>query len=89
MVELDGRTLPLADCFWIHVDAAGCTWSSTLGENATSAEAAHRHFTPRQRDRDREQRRGWTVHLLTRQQWKAQAEPCFLGTCEHRKQVTA
>lgn len=89
MVELDGQTLPLADCFWIRVDAAGCTYSSLHGDQALTADDAHREFVPRQRDRDREQRQGWTIHLLTRAQWKAQAEPCFMGRCGHRQAATA
>lgn len=89
MVELDGQTLPLARCFWIRVNPAGCTYSSLHGDQALTAEDAHRQFTPRQRDRHRETRQGWSIHLLTREQWKQQAEPCFMGTCEHRKQAAA
>lgn len=89
MVEIDGQTVPLADCFWIRVDVAGCTYSSMHGDQALTAEDAHREFTPRQRDRDRERRQGWSIHLLTHDQWAQQAKPCFTNTCEHGKEAAA
>lgn len=86
LVEIDGETVPLSDCFWIRANAAGCAYSSMwAGASTASADLAYREFVPLKRDRDREVRQGWTVRLLTPAQWREQAAPCFNGKCEHRK----
>ncbi|WP_329114565.1 hypothetical protein [Streptomyces sp. NBC_01353] len=89
MVEIDGQTLPLNDCFWILADTNGCAFASVRGDCAASAEQAHERITPRVRDRAKETKNGQAVRLLTRDQWKQQAEPCFLGRCEHRAEAAA
>ncbi|MFJ1647927.1 hypothetical protein [Streptomyces sp. NPDC088258] len=83
MVQIDGQTIPLKDCFWVLADTTGCVYSSAHGNTAVNEEAAHRHFTPRQHERARHNRQGWTVQLLTPQQWSEQAKPCFMGRCPH------
>lgn len=84
MVIIDGATVRLADCFWVRTDATGCAYSSLHGDMAATAEQAHKEFKPRQRDRDRDTRQGYTVQLLTRYQWDEQVRDCFYGRCEHR-----
>ncbi|MGW6741724.1 hypothetical protein ACWGDX_13515 [Streptomyces sp. NPDC055025] len=85
LVRIDGQTVPLSSCFWVIADPTGCVYSSTRGTTAVDEEAAHRHFTPRQNDRARQNRQVWTVRLLTREQWREQAKPCFLDRCQHAK----
>ncbi|MET9467394.1 hypothetical protein ABZY44_21825 [Streptomyces sp. NPDC006544] len=85
LVEIDGQTVPLTDCFWVRVDKSGCAYGSMVGHAAATPEQAHREFAPRARDRDRDVRQGYTIRLLTREQWRQQAQPCFLGQCVHRK----
>ncbi|WP_158813196.1 hypothetical protein [Streptomyces rimosus] len=85
MVNLDGRTVPLADCHWVLFDADGCAEGSLFGRCAVDEEQAHQELRPLKRDRDREARRGYQVRLLTREQWRRDAKPCLLGRCEHRK----
>lgn len=91
MVQIDGQTLPLADCFWVRFDNTGCAVGSTRpvagGDVIATAEQAHRDFQPRQRDRDRDDRRGYTHELLTREQWKIRARPCFLRQCQHHPAI--
>lgn len=89
MVQIGDEVLPLAQCFWIRVSPSGCVFSSVHGDTALTAADAHKEFTPRQRDRDRETKQGWKVQLVTKAQWKEQAEPCFMRTCEHRQQAAA
>lgn len=84
MVQIDGVTLPLSDCFWVRYNPDGCAVGSLLGECATNEEQAHKEFTSRQRDRDREDRRGYRHELVTREQWQQQAQVCLLGECQHR-----
>lgn len=80
----EGSLAPLSECHWARFSPAGCAHSSAAGDEALTAEDAHRQFQPRQRDRDRETRTGWTVQLLSRAQWKERAASCFYGTCAHR-----
>lgn len=89
LARIDGQTVSLAACFWTLANKHGCTFGSLHGNCAVDEEQAHREFTPRQRDRDRQHREGYTIQLLTKEQWKAQAEPCFMGRCEHRTEAAA
>ncbi|MBB4984961.1 hypothetical protein [Streptomyces nymphaeiformis] len=89
MVQIDDTVIPLSQCFWIRADRTGCVFSSSHGDTAMTAADAHKDFTPRQRDRDRELKNGWTIRLVTRGQWDEQAKPCLMATCEHRKQAAA
>jgi hypothetical protein len=83
IVEIDGQQHDLADCFWVRADANGCAYSSVHGDMASTPEQAHGQMKPSKRDRDRDDRQGYTVRLLTHEQWRAQASPCFHGTCDH------
>ncbi|MFJ4738760.1 hypothetical protein [Streptomyces sp. NPDC088775] len=87
MVQIEGQPTPvrLADCFWVLTDGRGCASGSMVGHSAATEEAAHQDFTPRTRDRDRQTRQGWRVRLLSKEQWRQDAGPCFLGECQHRK----
>lgn len=89
MVQLGDEILPLSQCFWIRANFSGCVFSSSHGDQHLTAEDAHKDFTPRQRDRDRETKQGWTVRLVTKQQWKELAEPCFMGACQHQAKDAA
>ena len=90
MVQIDDETvIPLAQCFWVRISPDNCVFSSSHGDTAMTSEAAHKDFIPKYRDRDRELRNGWRIRLFTREQWKQQAQPCLMGTCEHRKQAAA
>lgn len=89
MVQIGDEVLPLAQCFWIRISPDGCVCSSSYGDTAVTAEAAHKDFIPKARDRDRELRGGWRVRLVTKAQWKEQAEPCLMGTCQHRQEAAA
>lgn len=86
LVDIDGQQHRLADCYWVRLNPDGCAFSSAwAGPSTATAELAHREFVPRKRDRDREIRQGWTVRLLSGDQWREQAQPCFLGKCQHRR----
>jgi hypothetical protein len=85
MLHLGGENVRLADCFWVRFAPTGCAYGSLLGDRAVNEEQAHTELVPRQRDRDRDERQGYRIELLTRQQWRAQAKPCFMGECTHRE----
>lgn len=82
-LQVDGETVRLADCFWVRFNAVGCAYGSLLGDGALNEEQAHKEFKPLKRDRERDIRQGYRIELLTRKQWKQQAEPCFLARCGH------
>jgi hypothetical protein len=84
MVQIDDQTVPLTRCKWVLLDPAGCAFSSSTGDSFVDAEQAHKPWKPRQRDRDRQIRQGWTVQLVTNDAWSTDIAPCFYGTCEHR-----
>ena len=89
IVQIGDTLIPLSQCFWVYADPTGCVYGSSHGNTAINPTEAHKDFTPKQRDRDRELKAGWTIRLVTRKQWDEQALPCIKGTCEHRKQVAA
>ncbi|MGW7597300.1 hypothetical protein [Streptomyces antimycoticus] len=76
--------------FWIRIGPNGCVTGSVL-EAAVGplAEDAHKEFTPRVKDRRREAAEGWRHELVSHAEWKERAEPCFMGTCQHRKQAAS
>jgi hypothetical protein len=84
IVQIGGETLSLRSCHWVLFNGQGCAMASEYGDGATGPEEAHRNFTPRARDRERQIRQGYRVELLSKTQWRAQAGPCFYGTCTHR-----
>lgn len=89
MVEIDGQTVALNDCHWVLFDQDGCAFGSIHGDTALNAEAAHREFAPLKRHREKQIREGYVVRLVSGSQWKAQAEACFFGKCDHVKQAAS
>lgn len=70
--------------FWVRYDPKGHAEGSLLaGMVGPLAEDAHKHFTPRVRDRRREAAEGYTHLLLTSDEWDTKARPCLLGDCGH------
>lgn len=88
LVQIGGQTLPLRSCHWVLFGPNDCAYGSEYGDGASSSDQAHKNFTPRQRDRDKQTRQGYRVELLSKDQWRQQAGPCFYGTCQHRKPET-
>ncbi|WP_435597120.1 hypothetical protein [Streptomyces anulatus] len=91
MVQIDGETYPLADCFWVRANSAGCAVGSVhpvFGDDVIATpQQAQREFSPTKRQRASDDKHGMQHLLLTRQQWDEQAKPCFLGRCNHRLTV--
>ena len=83
LVEINGCTVPLEDCFWVRYEPNGCASGSTHGSEATSTEQAHQRFTATRRERDREQRAGYRHELVTHGTWDTSVKPCLLGKCGH------
>ncbi|MFF7184658.1 hypothetical protein ACFZAR_05365 [Streptomyces sp. NPDC008222] len=73
-VEIDGRLLPLTSCYWIQSAPCGCVVSLTTtaklkGKTVkvlATAEQAHAHLVPSKRERDDDNRRGFTWGLVAK-----------------------
>jgi hypothetical protein len=89
LVRIDGQTLSLRSCHWVLFGPNDCAYASEYGDGAVGPEEAHKNFTPLKRDRDRQSRQGFRVELLSKEQWRKQAGPCFYRTCQHRALETS
>lgn len=84
-VEIDGQTLPLSDCEWVHWAPCGCPVGVTLaGEGyAITEQDAWKMFYARKRESDRGRRKGYRMELATRQRWSAEIMPLMAAPCPH------
>lgn len=94
-VEIDGRTIPLTACYWIQSAPCGCLVSLTTTTKPNgktvkvlaTAEQAHAHLVPSKRERDDENRRGYTWSLVAKDRYHAELANGW--ECdEHRKAVS-
>lgn len=85
LVSIGGETTTLRSCHWVLFGPNDCAYASEYGDGAVDAEQAHKNLRPYKRDRDREIKQGYHVELLSKQQWRQKAGPCFYGTCTHKK----
>jgi hypothetical protein len=69
--------------FGIRIDPSGCVIGSTYAGQHDTADKIHRQFTPGAADRHREREQGWRHEVITHAEWKARAEACVSGECEH------
>lgn len=74
MVQIDGETVPLADCNWSMWAECGCMVAITMAVIDSlvlaTAEQAHKDHSPRKRDRDRETRLGYRWELITTDRYR-------------------
>ncbi|MER5816859.1 hypothetical protein [Streptomyces californicus] len=91
MVQIDGETVPLADCFWVRANRVGCAVGSVLpvsGDDVIATpQQAQREWSTTKRQRAQDAKHGMQHLLLTSKQWDERAKPCFLGRCNHRLTV--
>lgn len=79
-VEIGGRNVPLTDCYWIQSAPCGCLVSLTTTTKSkgktvkvlATAEEAHQHLVPAKRERDDENRRGFTWQLVTKDRYHSE-----------------
>jgi hypothetical protein len=83
MVELDGVTVPLADCRYVLWSACGCPRGATAcGGRVVSEDDAWKSLFPTKRERDWEQKRGMRMELMTHERWVT--EVMRLRECPHK-----
>ncbi|MEU0098186.1 hypothetical protein [Streptomyces sp. NPDC006267] len=91
MVQIEGETYPLTDCFWVRANRVGCAVSSVrpdlYSELIATPERAQREFSPTKRQRAADAKHGMQHLLLSPVQWAERAKPCLVGRCDHRPTV--
>lgn len=80
MVELEGRTVPLNGCQYVLWEACGCPRGVTVAsegppEPVITEDDAWRMSFDRKRDRDRAQRDGLRIELMTKDRWSREVYP--------------
>lgn len=79
-VDADGNTVPLTDCYWIQSAPCSCivalTTTTKLKGKAVkvlaTAEEAHQHMVPSKRERDDDNRRGYTWQPVTKDRYHSE-----------------
>ena len=76
-VAIDGRPVPLDDCIWLQCRPCGCVVAAVVavveGEwTLATADQAHEHLNPTQRDRDRATQAGLTTVPVSSLQYREQ-----------------
>lgn len=90
MVELEGRTVPLNGCQYVLWEACGCPRGVSLASEhrpdpVITEDDAWRMFFDRKRDRERAQRNGLRIELMTHDRYSREVYPLMLQrTCPHR-----
>ena len=83
VVELDGKTVPLADCDWVEWAPCGCPVGTAAGRNVATEGDAWKDFYPREADRERAQKQGYRWELMTHDRWSAEVADLMIAGCPH------
>lgn len=87
MVQIDGETFPLVNCFWVRVNAVGCAVGSVrpdlYADLIATPQQAQREWSSTKRQQAKDEKHGMQHLLLSPKQWNEQAKPCLVGRCGH------
>jgi len=83
LVELDGMSVPLADCDWVEWAPCGCPVGTSRAGSVTTEEDAWKNFYPREGDRERAQAQGYRWELMTHTRWSAEVADWMKAGCPH------
>ena len=83
VVELGGKTVPLADCNWVEWAPCGCPVGTAAGRNVATEEDAWTDFYPQEADRESAQRQGYRWELMTHDRWSAEVADRMIAGCPH------
>lgn len=88
LVELDGATVPLNRCDYVLWQPCGCPRGVTLAGagDVVTEDDAWREFFPRKRDRERAQRSGLRMELMTHERWRNEVSDLMRKGCPHQKE---
>ncbi|GAA3958131.1 hypothetical protein GCM10023085_45760 [Actinomadura viridis] len=91
MVELEGKTVPLAGCQYVLWEACGCPRGVTYAspdrpDPVITEDDAWKEFFARKRERDRVQREGLRMELMTHERYSREVYPLMLKrACPHEE----
>lgn len=95
MVQLEGRTVPLNGCQYVLWEACGCPRGVTVAsegrpEPIVTEDDAWRMFFDYKRDRERAQRNGLRIELMTKDRWSREVMPLMMqANCPHKTTAKA
>ena len=89
LAEIDGEAVPLADCDWVLWAPCGCAPGVLVAREAATEDAAWREFYPKKRDRDRMQRDGYRMELVTHARWREEISELMRTPCPHETEEHA
>lgn len=91
MVQIDGQTHPLSNCTWITWAPCGCpcgALTAAYGDEAhATKEQAWREQYPLKRERDKYQRQGYRLELMSWDRYRAEVD--LSVRCPHAKTKAA
>jgi hypothetical protein len=82
-VEIDGTYVPLDTCDWVLWGPCGCPWGATLARSAPTEDAAWKEFYDRKRERDKAQRDGCFLEVMTHERWSREVAERMKTRCTH------
>lgn len=83
LVEIDGKTVPLDACDWVLWMPCGCPGGVTVARLSPTEGDAWKEFFDRKRDRERKQRQGYRMELVTHDRWKLEISELMRAECPH------
>ncbi|MDT0608777.1 hypothetical protein [Streptomyces lancefieldiae] len=87
MVEVDGKIRPLCNCTWITWAPCGCPCGALTaafgGEAFATEEQAWREHYPLKREREKYQRQGYRMELMSWDRYRAEVD--LAARCPHVK----
>lgn len=78
LADIDGKHVPLSDCDWVLFGSSGRPYGVTVGWAAPDEEPEWKIHSPRKRDRERAQRRGDHIELMTHERYSREIYPRML-----------
>jgi len=80
---IDGNAYSLAECDWVMWEPCGCPSGVCVARAYPSEGDAWKAFYDRKRDRDRAERHGARLELMTHERWGAEVMPLMKVRCPH------
>lgn len=88
-VQVDGEQVPLDQCDWVLYSPCGCPEGVHLAATgqkvyAADEDAAWQSMFDTKRERDRAQRQGCRMELMTHERYRAEVAPMMTARCPHQ-----
>jgi hypothetical protein len=84
LVELDGKSVPMASCDWVEWAPCGCPVGTATGRPDVTTEGdAWKVCYPRQADGESAQKQGYRWELMTHERWSAEVADRMIAGCPH------